>query len=78
MDNLYVLVREIHNGVGSLTLLLTLVAAVTLLATARATSGWPAMSLRASFLSASAQGVLGILLIILGILLGNAGYIGNL
>lgn len=78
MDGLYNVIRILHNAFGGLTLLLTLVSALLLLATARTTSQGSALALRGNSISASIQALLGILMVILGIVIGNAAYIGNL
>ena len=78
MDGLYNVIRILHNAFGGLTLLLTLVAALLLLVTARTTSQGSALALRGNSISASIQALLGIVMVILGILIGNAAYIGNL
>lgn len=78
MAGLYNVIRILHNAFGGLTLLLTLVAALLLLITARTTSQGSALALRGNSISASIQAVLGILMVILGVVIGNAAYIGNL
>ncbi|HEX6292384.1 MAG TPA: hypothetical protein VFZ66_24575 [Herpetosiphonaceae bacterium] len=78
MDGLYSVIVTIHNIFGGLTLLLTLVAAVMLFVTARTTAQGSALVLRADLISASIQATLGILLIILGLIMGNGAYIGGL
>ena len=78
MGSLYGIIVTIHNAVGGITLLLTLAAAGVLLATARTTSSLSSTIVRADTISASIQATLGILLVILGLVLGNAGYIGGL
>lgn len=78
MAGLYNVIRILHNAFGGLTLLLTLVAALLLLITARTTSQGSALALRGNSISASIQALLGILMVILGIVVGNAAYIANL
>lgn len=77
MGQLYGLVLTMHNAVGGLTLLLTLAAAVILLATARTRTTAPALVLRGSLISASVQFLLGVTLIITAIVIGRGGEIGN-
>lgn len=72
MNNLYGVVLTLHNAVGGITLLLTLAAAIVLLATAR-TSGAPALVLRADLISASIQFLLGLVLVVLGFSVRGAG-----
>ncbi len=61
---MYETVRTIHNSVGGLTLLLTVIAAVTLLVAARTSTTGPALALRGTLVAASLQAALGILLLI--------------
>ena len=77
MGNLYNLITNVHNLVGSLTLLLTITAGAMLLWTARTTGG-SGLVLRANLASASLQGLLGVVLVILGVTLGNGGYLAGL
>lgn len=63
--DMYGLVLTLHNAFAGLTLLLTLVASLVLLFTARTSSTGSALALRADVISASIQGLLGILLIVL-------------
>ncbi len=76
MDGLYGILTGIHNGVGSLTLLLTLVAAGMLLFMAR-TGGPTALVLRADLISASVQFLLGVVLIVVAWVSFGAGYVGG-
>lgn len=78
MGSLYSVIATIHNAIGGLTLLLTIAAALVLLFTARTTSSGSALVLRADLISASVQGTLGVLLIVLGVLIGNGSYIAGL
>jgi hypothetical protein len=78
VEGLYGIVVTVHNAVGGITLLLTLAAAAVLLATARTTSTLSSGVVRANMISASLQATLGILMVILGLIMGSAGYIGSL
>lgn len=78
MESLYGIIANIHNAIGGITLLLTLAAAAVLLVTARTTSSLSSSIVRADMISASIQATLGILLVLVGLLLGNAAYIGGL
>jgi hypothetical protein len=78
MNLVYETIRTIHNAVGGLTLLLTLAAAVTLLLGARSSAPGPALVLRSAFISASLQGVLGIILLILAGVFFPIGYLAGL
>ncbi len=71
---MYETLRTIHNAVGGLTLLLTLVAAATLLLMARTSTPGPALILRGTLVSASLQGLLGITLLILAAVFFGTGY----
>lgn len=62
----------IHNIFGGLTLLLTLVAAVMLLATARTTTQGSALVLRGALISASIQGLLGIVMVLYPVFGGSS------
>ena len=73
MEGTYALIRTIHNAVGGITLLLTLLSAGWLLAAAR-TSGGPGTALRLNMLSASLQGLLGAVLVVLALLTFGGGY----
>lgn len=75
MATLYQALKGIHNLVGGVTLLATLVAGGILLATARTTGGRTPLALRAAILSASLQGLLGILLIVIALVAFGAGYV---
>ena len=75
---MYDTVRTIHNSVGGLTLLLTLVAAVTLLVAARTATTGPALVLRGTLVAASLQGALGILLLIWAAVAFGIAYLGGL
>lgn len=63
--NVYNLLVTLHNAFAGLTLLLTLAAALILLFTSRTTSTGATLALRGNLISASIQGLLGILLIVL-------------
>lgn len=77
MGNLYGVIVTLHNAFAGLTLLLTLVAAVLLLATSRTTSTASSLVLRADLISASVQFVFGLLLVILGFsVLGSGPVLG--
>lgn len=78
MDGLYGLLLTLHNLFGTLTLLLTLIAGGLLLVTARTSSSASSLALRADLISASVQFLIGVLLVIIGIVVGNAGYVGTL
>lgn len=78
MDSLYGVIVTLHNIFGGLTLLLTLVAAVMLLVTARTTTQGSSLLLRGDLISASVQGTLGILMVVLGLVMGSFNYIGSL
>ena len=78
MGNLYGIIVTIHNAVGGITLLLTIAAAAVLLATGRTTSQLSSTIVRADLISASIQFVLGLLLVIMAFVLGNASYIGGM
>jgi hypothetical protein len=70
---MYELILNIHNTVGSLTLLLTIVTALMLLITARVSTTFPAIALRATLISASLQALLGITLLVM-LLTRSTGY----
>jgi cytochrome bd-type quinol oxidase subunit 2 len=72
---LYNVTLILHNSFGGLTLLLTLVAAVILLATARTTSRGASLALRGSLISASLQFVFGLALVVIGFAMGRSGEI---
>lgn len=76
MDTLYQAITGIHNLVGIITLLTTLVAGGLLLAR-RSTAGSSAVALRSALISASTQGTLGLLLVILGLVSRGLGYVGT-
>ena len=78
MGGLYNVIKAVHNAVGGLTLLLTIAAMVLLLTTRRTSSGSTGLVLRADLVSASLQFVLGALLVVVGLSVGNTGYIGGL
>ena len=78
MGGLYNIIKAVHNAVGGLTLLLTIAATVLLLTTRRTSSGSTGLVLRADLVSASLQFVLGALLVVVGLSVGNTGYIGGL
>lgn len=73
MEGTYALIRTIHNAVGGITLLLTLASMATLLFAAR-TSGGPATLLRVNTISASLQGLLGIILVLLALVAFGGAY----
>jgi|GEM_PF-4256670 len=75
MQNAYAILTTIHNAVGGITLLLTIASAVLLLATGR-TGGTNTLVLRSTLLAASIQFLLGLLLVILGLVVFNVGYVG--
>lgn len=77
MTGVYDLLRTLHNAFGGLTLLLTIVAAVLLLATARTTSRGTTLALRADLISASVQFVIGVLLIALGFAVADVAYVAG-
>ena len=78
MGSLYGIIVTTHNTVGTLTLLMTIAVAIVLVATARTTSSLSSTLLRTYVLIASIQFVLGLILVIMGLVLGNAAYIGGL
>jgi hypothetical protein len=78
MGGLYNVIVTLHNAFGGLTLLLTLVAGGALLATGRTTAQASALALRGDLISASIQGLLGILLFVLGFATRGSAYMGNL
>jgi heme A synthase len=73
----YELLTTIHNATGGLTLIATLIAALTLLITARTSSTGSALALRADLILASLQGLLGIVLVVLGFATRGSGYIAQ-
>lgn len=75
---LYGVVLILHNSFAGLTLLLALVAAVILLATARTTSRAASIALRAALISASIQFVFGLVLVVLGLVAGNVAGVAAL
>jgi len=77
MATLYQALKGIHNLVGVVTLLAALVAGIVLLATARTQAGRTPLALRAAVLSASLQGLLGILLIVIALVAFGVGYVGT-
>lgn len=76
MEQLYAIIRTIHNAVGGITLLLTLIAAVWLLFTAQAHSAGATLLLRGTHISASVQAALGILLVVLALIVFGGSYVG--
>ncbi len=75
---LYDVVLILHNSFAGLTLLLALVAAVILLATSRTTSRGASLALRVALISASLQFVFGLVLVVLGLVGGNAAGVAAL
>ncbi len=69
---LYGVVLVLHNSFAGLTLLLALVAAVILLTTSRTTSRGASLALRVALICASLQFVFGLVLVLLGLVGGNA------
>ncbi len=78
MGGLYNVLVTLHNAFGGLTLLLTLAAAGVLLATGRTTAQGSSLVLRGDLISASIQGLLGILLFVLGFATRGSTYMANL
>lgn len=72
MGGVYDIIRTVHNAVGGITLLLTIASAIVLLATARTTSQVSSTVVRANHISAALQGLLGVILIVLGLVIGIA------
>ncbi len=75
---MYETVSTIHNSIGGLTLLLTVIAAVTLLVAARTSTTGSALALRGTLVAASLQGALGIVLLVWAAIELGVGYLGDL
>jgi heme A synthase len=63
---MYETLLTLHNATGGLTLIATLVTALVLFFTARTSNTWTALALRITLILASLQGVLGILMVLIG------------
>jgi hypothetical protein len=74
MAQIYTIIMRIHNLVGSLTLLLVLIAAVMLLVVARTQTGGSAIVLRGALISASIQFLLGVTMVIIALVAFGAAY----